>query len=621
MIKSQIHVLIVEDDFTQGNALREAFTRSGYAAILCTSSVQALTSAQRNEYHCLIVDCLLPKMNGVDLVEEILQFVPNKPKIFMMTGIFKDRAFIKDAMERTHATSFFVKPLILGDIVGAIDELFETRLGPETPPVLSLYSDHNLGDIQIVALIERESIIHSFHLPKLYQRMQESSLTGELTLISAVGDISTACFYKGQVFSVKTGDRDSYFGSLAVSYGFVLPEDVMAALKDKSQKVLGQKLVDSMSLSPHAVQVILEEQLALRLSQTIQNDVVSLQWITRKFTAPTYALAATRFELLLDDWMDSKITPEWIKSLLLIWGQYLLEGEYHAVMRGSQTVAQVFSNPQFDENSDLQALFKAFITSRAFIGARAEGETDFSFLASRLDKMADDFKTQNYFQFIGVGEKAHPREINRSFQGLKESFEPEGLPKDCPPEIVAKCQSVYQLILRAFDTISDDVQRLHYLQTLQNKRAQEVLEAEPIFRAAILELYTRRYQLAALKFQSLIDRKLEFKDLRAYRIWAGLKLDRNFVKFRIDQVPPEERHSAVFMMARGVYYRAMGQHQKALNAFRTAHVLDSRLRVASDEITAVAEELDRSGTNNRNMFDEVTSIAKNMFGKKPRRGA
>jgi DNA-binding response OmpR family regulator len=176
MIKSQIHILIVEDDFTQGNALCEAFTRAGYTCVLCTTSVQALTSAQRNEYHCLIVDCLLPKMNGVDLVEEILQFLPTKPKIFMMTGIFKDKAFIKDAMDRTGATSFFVKPINLADIIGTIDEIFAPRIGPETPPVLRLYSTDPLSDDELTSVIARESTIHSFHLPKLYQRMQKSSL-------------------------------------------------------------------------------------------------------------------------------------------------------------------------------------------------------------------------------------------------------------------------------------------------------------------------------------------------------------------------------------------------------------------------------------------------------------
>ena len=61
MSKRKFNVLIVEDDPTQGRSLNEAFTRAGYHSVLAPNGEQALAHAQRTEFHCLLVDCMLPR--------------------------------------------------------------------------------------------------------------------------------------------------------------------------------------------------------------------------------------------------------------------------------------------------------------------------------------------------------------------------------------------------------------------------------------------------------------------------------------------------------------------------------------------------------------------------------
>lgn len=615
MDKSRLNILIVEDDATQGKALYEAFTRAGYTAVLCNTSVQGLTQAQRTEFQCMLVDCMLPKMNGVDLVDEILGMIPNKPKVFLFTGIFKDRKFMQDSMSRTGAEGFFLKPLNLEQILAKVDEALSDLMGPMTPPILRIYSSESIPNEELLSLIDTEPTIHAFHLPMIYQRIRDTTLTGELTLISTVGDVSSVAFYQGAVYAVKTPDRDSYFGSLAVSHGFVSPQDVLEALGSPNGKMLGERLIESMSLSPHAIQVILEEQQILRLSQTIQDDVISLQWVNKKTPKPIHTLKEMKFQQLVDDWLESKITGDWIKSTLMSWGSFKIEGDYHSRIHGSFTIEEVFSSDHFREDRDLPHLFHTLVHGQAFMGQRGERVQDFTFLESRLDQMNSASKLQNYFQILGLSEKAQVREVTKAFEGLKEAFAPESLPAGCPPEIVEKCRFIFGKIIEAHDILMDDGERMRYLQNLQSKRSQALLEAEPIFRTAILEIMTGHPQEAGKKFQSLIDRKLEFKDLRSYRIWAGLKENRGFSALRIDQIPPEERHSAAYMMAKGVSLRTKGQYKKALDAFRTAHVLDPRLRIAKAELKQMVLELERQKGNNRELIREVTAVVENFFGK------
>jgi tetratricopeptide (TPR) repeat protein len=152
------------------------------------------------------------------------------------------------------------------------------------------------------------------------------------------------------------------------------------------------------------------------------------------------------------------------------------------------------------------------------------------------------------------------------------------------------------------------------------KRSAEVMENEPIFRAAISDLYTGHPKEAAKKFQALIDRKLDFRDLRSYRIWSGLKCDRTYKELTLDMVPPEERHSAAYTMTKGVYFRTRRQYEKSMECFRAALALDPSLNIAKHEIKRLKMEIERRGAN-KDLFTEVTSVVENLFGKIGRKGA
>ncbi len=619
MKRNRIHILIVDDDAAQGKALVEAFTRAGYQTTWAQTSVQAITAAQRTEFHALLVDCMLPKMNGVDLVEEILHIGITKPKVFLFSGIFKDKKFIKESCERTGALEFFDKPLDLSQVLSRVEDSLRRDAMDDEPPLLALYNVNPPHSQELVRLIERESPMSSIHLPVIFRLMQRTQLTGEMTLINAVGDMNTICYWEGKIFSVRTPDKDSYFGGLAVSFGFVSPDDVMEALKSPSRTLLGQKLIQSFALSPHAIHVIMEEQLALRLSQTLQGGVVSLQWSNKKYSVPDYALNPVRYEGLASDWVQSKLTADEIRSQLMLWGNFKVEGDYHPKADGPVALDELLSRTTTNEKNNIIYLFRNLIRGQATIGQRGEETRNFAFLEHRLDKLLQDYKDQNHFQVLGVGEKAHSNELNKAFAELKEYFDPANLPKDCPPSLMVKCSKVFQTIQNAYNTLSDDIRRSTYMLQEQNKRAQDLLEHEPVFRGAILELADGHPKEAGKKFQGLIDRKLDFKDLRSYRIWAGLKVDRNYKEFTLDQVPPEERHSAPYMMAKGVYYRTRRQYQKALEAFRSAHVLDPRMTVAKVELKKLIGEIDRKG--NKDLLREVTSVVENLFGKIGRKGA
>ena len=75
--------------------------------------------------------------------------------------------------------------------------------------------------------------------------------------------------YKGQIQKVIMKDDTSYFGVLLVENGFVTQDEVDNMLSEPSNIPLGQRLMDANYISPHSIEIIQKQQLAIRLSKSI----------------------------------------------------------------------------------------------------------------------------------------------------------------------------------------------------------------------------------------------------------------------------------------------------------------------------------------------------------------
>lgn len=621
MKKAQIQILIVEDDATQGEAINALFKRAGYQTTLCNSSAQALTATQRTEFHGLIVDCMLPKMNGVDLVKEIHKTSGTKAKVIMISGIFKDKNFIKETMTATEAVDFFTKPLDLNALEKAVERAFQGFEAQTEVDLWSLYSSRPLSGEQFVQLIEKTPNFEAFHLAMLYQRLPETALTGELHMTGEQGESSVIQFYGGNVFAAKTPDAESYFGALAIEMGYVSPDDVLEALKDTGGKMLGQKLIDAQTLSPHAIQLILEEQLAMRVSETVRKGSIAVQWVPKPFPVPNSIMNGTRFESLTQDWIRSKIDPAWMRTTLESWGHHAIEGHEFEKFPEAKNFEAALKDPNFAGDADAVTIFAALLQGECFVGAPESSGVDFSYFESRLDKMLVQFRSKNHFQILGIGEKSQNLEVARAFQGLKQFFDPELLPENAPQPLREKCERLFEIVKNAYQALSDEARRSHYAAGLAKLRTQEIMNCGSIFQAAMADLLSGDAQQAAIKLQSILDKGIEIKDLRSYRIWAGLRVDKNYADITLEQIPPEDRHSAAYQMAKGVRYRSRMQFDKSLQAFRTAHVLDPKLSIAKRELQTLLTEVSRHRPDDRALIKEITQSIDALYGKKKRKAA
>jgi signal transduction histidine kinase len=107
-------LLIVDDETAQMQALRETLTDHGYEATGCTSGESALAALQVKSYDLLLVDLMMPGMDGIALLRSALPADPQLVAI-IMTGA----GTIATAVEALQAGAFdyILKPFKLSAIL------------------------------------------------------------------------------------------------------------------------------------------------------------------------------------------------------------------------------------------------------------------------------------------------------------------------------------------------------------------------------------------------------------------------------------------------------------------------------------------------------------------------
>lgn len=104
----QIRVAIIEDDESARQALSFQLSTAGFEVTAYTSAEELLEAPDAKEFDCVVADVYLPKMNGLQLQEELNRTIPYASIVFI-TGR-GDLSLGMHAM-RKGAVDFLEKPV------------------------------------------------------------------------------------------------------------------------------------------------------------------------------------------------------------------------------------------------------------------------------------------------------------------------------------------------------------------------------------------------------------------------------------------------------------------------------------------------------------------------------
>ncbi len=132
-----MRVLVIEDEPKVADAIGRGLRTHGYAVDISADGLDALSMATEYEYDVIVLDLMIPGIDGVDVCSELRARGRWAP-VLMLTarGSVQDRIRGLDA----GADDYMLKPFVFGELLARLRSLIRGRIG-ERPVVL------HVGDV------------------------------------------------------------------------------------------------------------------------------------------------------------------------------------------------------------------------------------------------------------------------------------------------------------------------------------------------------------------------------------------------------------------------------------------------------------------------------------------
>ena len=119
-----MRILIVEDDLEAAEAMERGLTEAGNVCTRAADGEAGLTVARDSEFDVMIVDRMMPKMNGVQLIETLRREGDQTPVLFLSAlGEVGDRV----AGLQAGGDDYLVKPYAFAELIARVEALARRR--------------------------------------------------------------------------------------------------------------------------------------------------------------------------------------------------------------------------------------------------------------------------------------------------------------------------------------------------------------------------------------------------------------------------------------------------------------------------------------------------------------
>ncbi len=127
-----MRVLFVEDSQHLQKPIVKALKASGYAVDATTEGTEGLWLAQNHDYDVIVLDIMLPGMDGLEILETLRRDSDRTPVLFLTA-----RDTIADRVDglRRGADDYLVKPFALEELLARVESLSRRRYDQPTSVV------------------------------------------------------------------------------------------------------------------------------------------------------------------------------------------------------------------------------------------------------------------------------------------------------------------------------------------------------------------------------------------------------------------------------------------------------------------------------------------------------
>jgi len=132
-----MRILVVEDDLKIAEFIQKGLKSSGFAVDHAATGTQGFEMALGEPYDTMVVDIMLPEMDGISLIKKIREQKNNTPIIILSA---RDRVDDRVNGLQAGADDYLTKPFAFSEFLARIQALIR-RAGNVTDPVSLSYGD------------------------------------------------------------------------------------------------------------------------------------------------------------------------------------------------------------------------------------------------------------------------------------------------------------------------------------------------------------------------------------------------------------------------------------------------------------------------------------------------
>lgn len=161
-------ILIVEDEVDLALGVRDALQHSGFESEVVHDGLKGLETLRAGQFDLLILDLMLPGMNGLDLLRE-LRKDKSDVRVLILTALADEEDLLKGF--QAGADDYMAKPFSPRELVARVEAQFRRReIDSAPPPRMDLPGGISVDlarlevhrDGQVVPLTPREGDILSY---------------------------------------------------------------------------------------------------------------------------------------------------------------------------------------------------------------------------------------------------------------------------------------------------------------------------------------------------------------------------------------------------------------------------------------------------------------------------
>jgi two-component system, OmpR family, response regulator len=176
-----MEILLIEDDAETANFISQSLTQDGHHVVMASDGVTGLNRAVASAWDLLIIDRMLPQLDGLSIVRELRSRALVTPVLFLTTlGGVEDRV----AGLNAGADDYLVKPFAFAELLARV-----AALGRRSPR-LAAETTMSIADLEVDLLtrtVTRGGVViellpREFRLLEYLMRHREQTVTRTMLL-------------------------------------------------------------------------------------------------------------------------------------------------------------------------------------------------------------------------------------------------------------------------------------------------------------------------------------------------------------------------------------------------------------------------------------------------------